>query len=67
MTSTPDETEWQRRVMEARARLREGYTTRAKVDELMRQVAARREKAAADQLRQDMRAQWQTRSDWMTR
>jgi hypothetical protein len=65
MTSTPNETEQQRRVMEARARLREGYTTRAKVDELCRRVAAKRGQAAADQLREDMRAQWKTRAEWM--
>jgi len=65
MTSTPDEQELQRRVMEARARLREGYTTREKVDELMRRVASKRGQAAADQLREDMRAQWKTRSEWM--
>jgi hypothetical protein len=62
---TPDEQELQRRVMEARARLREGYTTREKVDELMRRVASKRGQAAADQLREDMRAQWKTRSEWM--
>jgi hypothetical protein len=62
---TPDEQELQRRVMEARARLREGYTTREKVDELMRRVASKRGRAAADQLREDMRAQWKTRSEWM--
>ncbi|MGN6654731.1 MAG: DUF7696 family protein [Rhodanobacter sp.] len=62
---TPDETETQRRVLEARARLREGYTTRAKVDELCRRVAAKRGQAAADQLREDMRMQWRTRQQWM--
>lgn len=64
MTST-DDIEKQRRVMEARARLREGYTSRAKVDELCRVVAAKRGQAAADQLREDMRDQWKTRADWM--
>lgn len=63
---TPAEQEEQRRVMEARARLREGYTTRAKVDELCRRVAAKRGQAAADQLREDMRAQWRTRAEWMS-
>lgn len=61
----PDDIEQQRRVMEARARLREGYTTRAKVDELMLTVAKRRGQAAADRLREDMREQWKTRSEWM--
>ncbi|HET8897149.1 MAG TPA: hypothetical protein VFN09_00005 [Rhodanobacteraceae bacterium] len=64
MTS-PDEIEQQRRVMEARARLREGYTTRGKVDELCHRVAAMRGQAAADQLREDMRQQWRTRAQWM--
>ena len=63
--TTLDEQEQQRRVMEARARLREGYTNRAKVDELMLAVAKRRGQAAADQLREDMREQWKTRADWM--
>jgi hypothetical protein len=65
MTS-PNEIELQRRVMEARARLREGYTTRPKVDELCRLVAAKRGQAAADQLREDMREQWRSRREWMT-
>jgi hypothetical protein len=62
----PDQQERQRRVLEARARLREGYTTRDKVAELMRIVAAKRGQAAAEQLRVDMREQWRTRSQWMT-
>lgn len=64
MTST-DDIEQQRRVMEARARLRDGYTSRVKVDELCRVVAAKRGQAAADQLREDMREQWRTRQAWM--
>jgi hypothetical protein len=63
--ATADDIEQQRRVMEARARLREGYTTRTKVDELCRRVAAKRGQAAADQLREDMRQQWRTRAQWM--
>lgn len=62
---TPNETEQQRRVLEARARLRDGYTTRAKVDELCRIVAAKRGQAAADQLREDMREQWRSRAEWL--
>lgn len=62
---TPEQQELQRRVLEARARLREGFTTSAKVDELMRKVAAKRGQAAADQLREDMRAQWRTRREWL--
>ena len=65
MTSA-DEIELQRRVLEARARLREGFTTRQKVDELCRLVAAKRGQAAADQLREDMREQWKSRREWMT-
>lgn len=60
-----EQQELQRRVLEARARLREGYTTREKVDELMRRVAAKRGQAAADQLRADMRDQWSRRREWM--
>ncbi len=55
----------QRRIFEARARLREGYTNREKVDELMRLVASRRGHAAAERLRADMREQWKIRSQWM--
>lgn len=62
---TPSEQEQQRRILEARARLREGYTTREKVDELMRRVATRRGQAAADVLRQDMRDQWRCRKEWL--
>lgn len=61
----PEQQEMQRRVLEARARLREGYTSREKVDELMRRVAARRGQQAADVLRQDMRDQWRCRKEWL--
>lgn len=57
--------EKQRRVLEARARLREGFTTRTKVDELVIRVAKKRGQQAADQLRDDMRAQWKIRHEWM--
>lgn len=59
------EQELQRRVMEARARLREGFTTMDKVDELMRRVAKKRGERAAQQLRHDMREQWRIRDTWM--
>lgn len=61
-----DKQELQRRVLEARARLREGYTTRPKVDELCRLVAAKRGQPAAEQLREDMREQWRCRATWLT-
>jgi len=57
--------EQQRRVFEARARIREGYTTRAKVDELCKLVAGKRGQVAADQLREDMRQQWKVRGTWL--
>jgi hypothetical protein len=62
---TPIEQELQRRVSEARARIREGYTTPEKVDELMHRVAAKRGQHAAEQLRDDMRAQWRSRGEWL--
>lgn len=64
-TLTPEEIERQRRVFEARARIREGITTMEAVNQLMRQVAAKRGQAAADQLRADMRHQYKTRGQWM--
>lgn len=51
--------------MEARARLREGYVTREKVDQLMAKVTKHRGERAAEQLRDDMRAQWKVRREWM--
>lgn len=62
---TPGEHELQRRVMEARARLREGFDTRPKVAELAMRVAKKRGQRAADQLVQDMREQWKIRHEWM--
>ena len=62
---TPAEQEQQRRVLEARARLREGYVTRSRVDDLVRRVTTKRGERAAEQLRQDMREQWRIRNEWM--
>jgi hypothetical protein len=63
--TNPHEQEAQRRVLEARGRLREGYVTRAKVDELMQRITKFRGEAAALQLRQDMREQWAKRNEWL--
>ena len=54
-----------RRVCEARAWLRAGYTRKPKVDELISRIAARRGAAAADVLRAEMRAQWNDRAAWL--
>ncbi len=62
---TPDDQELQRRVTEARAWLRDGYTTRQRVDTLMQTIVKHRGQAAADLLREDMREQWRIRSAWM--
>lgn len=58
--------EQHRRDCEARAWLRDGYTSPEKVDDLMRRIAQRRGQAAADRLRQDMREQWRLRRVWWT-
>ncbi len=62
---SPTELEQQRRVFEARGWLRDGYDTKAKVDELMQRITLKRGQAAADQLRQDMREQWRCRGTWL--
>jgi hypothetical protein len=62
---TPSEQELQRRVLEARARIREGFDSKAKVDELCARVAKKRGQLAADRLRDDMRQQWKIRGTWM--
>lgn len=54
-----------RRQTEARSWLRQGYTTRAMVDQLRARVAEKRGEAAADQLVADMRAQWAARASWL--
>jgi hypothetical protein len=61
----PTDLELQRRATEARAWLRDGYTTAEKVDELMARIAKIRGQRAADTLRQDMREQWRCRHAWM--
>lgn len=64
MTHAQEQEQW-RRVTEARAWLRDGYTSAGKVDDLIRRIALKRGQVAADRLRQDMREQWRTRRDWL--
>lgn len=59
------EFEKKRRECEARDWLRRGYTSNAKVNDLMERIASKRGRAAADELRQDMREQWKRRSEWL--
>lgn len=66
LAMTPSDIELRRRIMEARARIREGFDSKEKVDSLCHKVARKRGQRAADQLRQDMREQWKTRPQWMT-
>jgi len=54
-----DQTEQRRLECEARDWLRRGYTTPARVEELMQRIVAKRGAAAADRLREEMRRQWQ--------
>ncbi|WP_337054071.1 hypothetical protein [Pseudoxanthomonas sp. USHLN014] len=54
-----------RRMCEARHWLRLGYTTAPKVHQLIESIASKRGHEAADLLRQDMRAEWARRSQWM--
>lgn len=54
------------RVRAARAWLRDGFTTPAKVDQLRRMVTPSRGRDYADQLIECMRTQWKKRSEWMT-
>lgn len=56
--------EQHRRECEARTWLRQGYTSRAAVDELVARIAERRGAEAADELRQEMRRQWKLRDQW---
>lgn len=60
----PDEVEDFRRETEAREWLRRGYTTRAKVDQLVARIEAKRGREAASQLREEMRKQWSRRDEW---
>lgn len=54
-----------RRACEARGWLRRSYTTRPKVAGLIKTIAAKRGEAAAEELRLEMRTQWQRRADWL--
>lgn len=53
-----------RAICEAREWLRRGYTTKAKVDQLMDRITKRRGRSAAEKLRTDMREQWGRRAEW---
>lgn len=53
-----------RRITEARHYIRQGATTGPLVDALCLRIEKKRGIAAAEQLRQDMREQWQTRQEW---
>lgn len=53
-----------RRITEARHYIRQGATTVPAVDALCERIEKKRGIAAANQLRQDMREQWQTRGEW---
>lgn len=59
----PDEVEAFRLECEAREWLKRGYTTAAKVDELMASIAAKRGQEAANRLRGEMRKQWVRRDE----
>lgn len=50
---------------EARHWLRLGYTSAAMVDELREKITAKRGAAAAERLIEEMRRQWQRRSEWL--
>ena len=50
---------------EARHWLREGYTSRQQVGELIHRIAQRRGEGAAEKLRDEMRRQWSRRADWL--
>jgi len=50
---------------EARHWLREGYNSPETVADLMTRIEAKRGRAAAAELREEMRRQWLTRSEWM--
>lgn len=65
MAATTASDETRRRVCEARSWLRQGYTTAAKVDELMERIRRHRGDAAASELREEMRRQWSARRTWL--
>lgn len=56
-----------RRECEARHWIREGYFSAARVDELMERISKRRGAEAASALREEMRRQWQRRTEWLQR
>lgn len=53
------------RIRAARLWLSEGYTTPEKVRTLHRTLAASRGQDYADAMRDEMRAQWRTRAEWL--
>lgn len=53
-----------RRITEARHYIRQGVTTGPLVEALCLRIAKKRGNQAANQLRQDMREQWQIMSQW---
>lgn len=53
------------RECEARTWLRLGYTTKAKVAELKKKLAAHRPEHAIELLVQEMRKQWLNRHEWL--
>jgi hypothetical protein len=55
-----------RRECEARDWLRRGYTTPAKVEQLLTLIEQKRGPHAAHDLRAEMRRQWARRREWMT-
>lgn len=65
MSMAGSEFEKKRRECEARDWLRRGYTSKGKVDQLIESIASKRGRAAAEELRQDMREQWSRRSQWL--
>lgn len=54
-----------RAICEARHWLRQGYTTPAKVDALIRSIGEKRGQDRAEALRADMREQWRRRAEWL--
>ncbi|TXD43085.1 hypothetical protein TR80_009515 [Xanthomonas campestris] len=61
---TDDATEQQRRACEARHYLRQGYTDRASVTQLLARITQQLGVASATALHQEMRRQWECRAQW---
>lgn len=59
------ETEWERQRHEAECAywLDAGYVTRRQVDQLIERIAQKRGRAAAERLRDGMRAEWKRRQE----